>query len=426
MRKTIGVIILLLMLIASAVGSLLYLTKYESQPFRSRFFSRIFVEKELVTPFVASPTPKVLPLEKYTIPNLQDYPYQTSAIFLTKLTAEEKEFNSYLFSYQTMGKTMTGTANVPHVANQFQENLPVIILVRGYATPEQYYPGFGTRNVASTFARQGYVTLAPDFFNFGESDPEPEDGWEARFIKPINVIELIKTVQKNPKVTFQLADQTENNQVPITLNPEKIGMWGHSNGGQISISVLEILSEPVPTTVWAPVTAPFPYSILYFTDTLADEGKEARNWMAIFEKDYDVFEFTITQHLNKLVAPLQIHHGSRDKDALQEWSDAFVSKIKQENERRKKLKTKEATKLSAELEAGLEETGLEEAGLEETGLEETGLELDKEVVKQQRLANPIECLYFVYPQADHDLQPADNWQNAINRDIEFFKEYLEV
>lgn len=406
MRKTIGVIILFLTLLTSALGSYLYFTKYDLQIFFSRFASRISLNKELTSPFIASPTPKILPLEKYSISNLKNYPFQTNEITLIELVNENEEFSTYLFSYKTMDKTMTGSAHIPSQLATDQKSFPVIIMVRGYATPDQYYPGFGTKNAAEVFAKNGYITLAPDFFGFGNSDPEPEDSWEARFIKPINVLELIKTIQKSPKISFSIPDQMNDNQPEINLNPKKIGMWGHSNGGQISISVLQALSESIPTTVWAPVTAPFPYSILYFTATNEDEGKEARKWLAMFEDDYDVFEFSITQHLKKLTSPLQIHHGGRDKDALQEWSDNFATKLEQENQRRKKLNNEEPTKLSANLEA------------------QQNLDEKTENISTINFTKPIDFYYFIYPQADHNLQPAENWQKAINRDLEFFKKYL--
>lgn len=411
MRKTIGSLILLLTLIASAIGSYLYFTDYHYQSLLNNFVSKLPLNKELTSPFIASPTPKPLPLQQYSIPNLQHYPYQADEIILTELINQSEDLNSYLFRYQTMGKTMTGTANLPANINH-QDELPVIIMVRGYAEPEQYYPGFGTKNAAAIFARNGYVTLAPNFFNFGGSDPEPENSWEARFIKPINIIELIKTIQQNPEIFLELAEDESNVEQynTIKLNSEKIGLWGHSNGGQISISVLEILSEPIPATIWAPVTAPFPYSILFFTRTSTDEGKEARAWLAKFEQEYDVFDFSITQHLDKLSGPLQIHHGGLDKDALLEWSDDFIVKLEQENQRREKFTADTLLKsLTEEQEATTAETSQK---IEVTGVENS------------TLPSPIEFFYFVYPQADHNLQPAANWEKAINRDLNFFEQYL--
>lgn len=340
---------------------------------------------ELISPWVENPLEHKHPLTRYTINNLKNYQYQPSKVLLSKEVESNETYTSFLFSFTTMNKTMTGFANIPEACKA--KTCPVILLIRGYASKEQYYPGFGTKNAAKSFAENQYITLAPDFFGFAEADPEPEDSWEARFIKPINVIELIKTIQNNPIIFSDISSNDQNDSIAntpdhsttqfATIDKNKIGIWAHSNGGQITLSVLEILNEPIHASLWAPVTAPFPYSILYFTRTDEDEGKEGRAWLAIFEKDYDVFEFSITQHLDSLIGPIQIHQGSQDKDAPQEWTNSFVEMIKKENMRR------------------------------------------ADENKEEKL---IEYQYFVYPDADHNLLPIHNWQLAIQRDLTFFND----
>lgn len=379
----------------------------QQHPNQNLFSLLSYSPSQLISPLTSTiePTPKPLPLNQYSIPNLKEYPFESSKILVTQVVEEQETFTTYLFSYQTMGKTMTGSANIPQECIE-KTSCPVVVLVRGYATPEQYSPGFGTRNAAAVFANNGYITLAPDFFGFANSDPEPEDPWEARFIKPINVIELIHSIKDNPnlQISPSVASSTDNSSAEdltntidltnfVTANPSQINIWAHSNGGQITLSVMQVMEESIPATLWAPVTAPFPYSILFFTRTSADEGKEARAWLAMFERDYDVLDFTITQHLDKLTGPIQIHHGSRDPDALQAWSDSLIRKIELENERREKIE-----EVDLELEAGSQ------------------LEINSN-------QEPVEFEYYVYPQADHNLQPSENWNQAIARDLEFFAQY---
>jgi len=410
-KKKLSWLVLFFLVIAStAIGTYFFLRN--QQPMRIGLHS----------PFAPNSTIKPLPLNEYSLSNLKSYDYQFSQLELTQAITQTDDFYTYLFSYQTMGKNMTGVINIPSQAkadNYSQKEFPVIIMVRGYATKEQYYPGFGTNHAAQTLAKNGYITIAPDFFGFGESDSEPEDSWEARFIKPINIIELIYTIKQNPIINiatnFTNSTTADNNQQPIaspiTLNPDQIGLWGHSNGGQITLSVLEILSQPIPATIWAPMTAPFPYSILFFTDTNPDEGKESRAWLAMFERDYDVFDFSITQHLNQLAGPLQIHHGSEDEAALQIWSNNFTEKIELENENRK--------------------NSLQEAKNQPEATVTTQLKTDSNENFLQNLVSfsqptaMIEYFYYTYMGADHNLQPAENWNAAITRDLNFFDKYLQ-
>lgn len=328
---------------------------------------------------------KELPLLQYGIPNLSTKEFTAEQpIKIEKIISQDLTENTYvlLFTYLSQGKKISGALNLK--VDESRQNKPVIIMLRGWAPLESYYSGMGTKNAATIFAQNDYLTLAPDFLGYGESDPEPSDTWEARFIKVVNVIDLLRTIQKFPKLDLSQLEgfPIEN----ISIDPEKIGLWGHSNGGQIAVSTLEVLGSNLPTTLWAPVLAPFPYSILYFTDENQDEGKEARAYLALFEKDYDVFDFSITQHLDRLQGPLQIQHGTNDDSALVTWSEEFLQKIDLENDRRQAINASQSATSSTQLQE-------------------------------------IEVDFYKYAGANHNIQP--NWNQAVERDLEFFAKNLK-
>ncbi|MBP7768573.1 hypothetical protein KA082_01935, partial [Candidatus Woesebacteria bacterium] len=161
-----------------------------------------------------------------------------------------------------------------------------------------------------------------------------------------------------------------------------------SNGGQIAFSTLVISKQSIPTSFWAPVTAPFPYSIMYFSDEDKDEGKGMRIWVSQLEKLYELREFSFTQYLDGLAGPFILHHGTNDEAAPKIWSDEFLLKVDAQNKER------------AEIAASSEST------------------------TSTRLLTPVDYTYYQYPGADHNMQPAANWQQASTRDIEFFKKEL--
>lgn len=342
------------------------------------------------------PSPTPLPLLKYTIGNLKNYDYQASDIIVEDLISENEKYSAYLFSYTSQGKKITGQLNLPN--GQIKG---VIVMIRGYVPAEIYTTGVGTRSAAGVLASNGYLTLAPDFLGFGGSDSEPEDSWEARFIKPINVIELIKSIQNSQLNDPDQILQSKNSDTSF-LNiklknlqlTDKVGIWSHSNGGQIALTVLEILSQPIPTTLWAPVSAPFPYSVMFYSDEVGDEGKAMRKWVSIFEDDYDVFDFSLTQHLDLLTGPLLLHHGTIDDAAPVAWSDEFQDKIDLENDRRQDL------------------------------IDQLEVATDSGIIEQieQQILDPIDLTYYSYSGADHNMSPV--WDTVIARDIEFFDKYL--
>jgi pimeloyl-ACP methyl ester carboxylesterase len=345
---------------------------------------------DLLSPFVPQPSQKSLPLLRYTIPALTTQTYTAAGpLLLTKTltpaaisSASSKStnnFTSYLFQFTTTGKKMTGLLNLPTTPAP-AGGYPVLIMIRGYVPPDIYQPGVGTKNAAEFFAAHGFATLAPDFLGYGGSDPDVTDNWESRFIKPTQVIELIKTIQTYPSLT------TPDAAVTVQLNPSKLGIWAHSNGGQIGLTALEILQQPIPATFWAPVTAPFPYSLLYFSDEETDEGKLTRKGIAEFEKDYDAFDFSLSQHLNQLHGEFNLHHGTADDAALKAWSDEFLVKVKKVN----------AERLTA----------------------------SKQATESATKNDPITFNYYVYPGANHNLQPG--WDTAIQRDLEFFDKQFKL
>lgn len=219
----------------------------------------------------ATPSPQPTPLTKYTIQNLSES-YKTlkpSEITIGETIKETDKFTSKKFYFYVDNKKVSGLINLPSQST-VHGSPATIIMIRGYVDPKIYYTGLGTKNAAEFFASNGFITIAPDFLGYGESDKEASDIFESRFQTYTTVLTLLKSVTHTP-----------------------IYIWAHSNGGQIALTILEItgLSNPNligATVLWAPVTKPFPYSILYYTDDAEDRGKFLRNKLNQFENLYDV------------------------------------------------------------------------------------------------------------------------------------------
>ncbi len=355
------------------------------------FFGYQYLQEKLnlVSPLVLfeRTKDKELPLLKYKIDELDKFNLAESEIKIIKKISENDDFIGYQFSFMTQGSSMSGKLNLP---KKYQDQ-KIILMIRGYVPPEIFQSGVGTQAAAEVFVKEGFITVAPDFLGFGESSPDYLDSWEGRFVKPVQMMELIRNLEKvnfsQTVCLFNAIDGGDSCNEQKTKS--KIGIWAHSNGGQIALTTLEGFKVSYPTTLWAPVTAPFPYSVLFFSDEVADEGKASRSWVNIFEKDYDVFDFSLTKHLDRLRGPLQIHHGTADEAALLSWSLEFADKLDVENERRNRqiLANKEATSGA-----------------------------------QQEVLEPIEYELLQYEGADHNLRPS--WSSVVARDVVFFKQHL--
>jgi len=309
-----------------------------------------FFNKPQGVPFMPKSTDKTL--EKYTIANLSKTQIQPGILNIKNVIKEEKTYSSYLFEFafnpnfdMNLTKKTTGQINIPKELNKF----PLILMLRGYIDQKRYITGDGTRNAAAFFAKEGFITIAPDFLGYGGSDEDAQNIFEARFQAYVATLSLIKSLD----------------QIGAWDN-ENIFIWGHSNGGQIALTILELTEANYATALWAPVSKPFPYSVLYYTDASEDRGKLIRSELAKFEKDYDPDHYSLDLYLDKIRAPLQIHQGGNDAAVPQSWSDNLVFSLKK---------------------------------------------LKKDIT------------YRVYPNADHNMRP--DWNKVVSTDLTFFKKYLK-
>ncbi|MBI2327999.1 dienelactone hydrolase family protein [Candidatus Curtissbacteria bacterium] len=298
---------------------------------------------------------KEKPLDKYSFENLASTTFKPSQITFGKVIKDEIDFTSIMFYFFVDNKKVSGLANIPKKEGSF----PIIVMFRGYVPQETYQTGIGTEHSGEVFAQNGLITLAPDFLGFGESDKPSENSIEERFQTYSTALTLLESI-KNLNQALETNDSLARGQT------DKIGIWGHSNGGQIAISTLEITGKSYPTILWAPVSKPFPYSILYFTDEFDDHGKALRKIVADFEKDYDIEKYSPTNFFGKIDSPIQLHQGSQDEAVPQKWSDQLKDNLEK---------------------------------------------LDKSVE------------YFVYPQEDHNFAKG-SWPTVIQRSINFYKEQL--
>lgn len=278
------------------------------------FFSRYYYLPKAPENPVLQIKPR--PLDKYTIEALSAKNIPSVKIELGEVLKEEEDFTSYLFSFSfdptlegKSEKKVTGLINLP-AGRQVSQKFPVIVMFRGFVDQEIYKTGDGTRRAAEFFAKNGFVTIAPDFLGYGGSDKESENIFETRFQTYTTALVLLNSLSSLGNL----------------INSD-IFIWGHSNGGQIALTVLEITGKAYPTVLWAPVSKPFPYSILYYTDEAEDKGKLIRRELAAFEETYDVELYSLTNYLDRIKAPLQIHQGTADDAIPIDWTNNLSEKL---------------------------------------------------------------------------------------------------
>ena len=255
--------------------------------------------------------------DKYSFEALRNKSFGASEIILGNAIKEDADFKSQVFYFNVDGKRVSGLINLPIKPGRY----PVVVMLRGYVDKEIYTTGIGTSHMAEFLAKSGFITLAPDFLGYGESDNPSDESIEERFQTYTTGLTLINSLKN-------LGSVLASNSLGVEADVDKVGIWGHSNGGQIALSILEITGSNLPAVLWAPVSKPFPYSILYYTDDFDDHGKMLRKVVSDFERDYDSEKYSVTNYLDWINSSIQIHQGTEDDAVPVKWSDQLALELK--------------------------------------------------------------------------------------------------
>lgn len=314
---------------------------------------------------IGTGTPPAKPLLAYAFENLKKTKFPASKIIMGPIVDTSPDSQSQMFYFfvpQSPGSSVTkkvsGLINIP----QKPGNYPVIVMFRGYAPRETYKSGIGTQPSALVLAKNGFITLAPDFLGFGESASPSADPFEERFQTYTTGLTLLSSLS----ALNEGLDASYSGKMTANLN--KIGLWGHSNGGHIALSVLAISGVSYPTVLWAPVSKSFPYSILYYTDEYDDQGKALRKVLSNFENNYDTEMFSPPRYYPDIKSPIQIHQGMKDEEVPVWWSDELAETLKKNN---------------------------------------------------------VDVTYLTYPDADHNLLPG-GWTSAVQNEMSFYHKYFDT
>lgn len=271
-------------------------------------------------------------------------------------------YEQYVASYQSDGLKIYGLLTIP-TGTPPEGGWPAIIFNHGYIPPEQYRTTQRYEAYVNGFARQGFVVFKPDFRGHGDSEGEPQgayysDGYIA------DVMNALASVRQMPEV-----------------NPQRVGMWGHSMGGHLTLRAMVISKDVKAGVIWAGVVGSY-QDMMY-------NWRRSRPWQPSPQEQQlrerrpgrqsliDQFggpdanaafwdSISPIKFVSDISGPVQIHHGTADGEVPWEFSQSL-------------------------------EDVLETAG------------------------KPVEL--YLYQGADHNLSGAA-FSPALNRSVEFFKANL--
>ncbi len=242
-------------------------------------------------------------------------------------------YTRYLIQYPSDGLTITGIMQIPV---QGHAPFPVIVMNHGFFLRSSYVSGDGTWRAAEYLNQHGYLTLASDYRSWGKSDAGPSMFYSGLAIDVVNLINAIPSIPQ--------------------ADPNRVGMWGHSMGGGVTMKVLEIDSHVKAAVLYSTVSADDADIIVRWGpgcigDIAAGELRYGCNSSDVVPLDLpsnliNAYQEATTNpvilhqtsslyHLDHVTAPIEINFGTADGKVLSgtppEWSKKLYQALKDAN-----------------------------------------------------------------------------------------------
>jgi len=255
------------------------------------------------TPTRHPPTPTNTPNPRlsYYIARLRKQMYGGGTVKITGDIAENEDYAGFYISYPSGRLTITGYMYVPQGSGPF----PVVVLNHCYYDSELYFTGTGTQREADYLARHGYLTVAPDYRNYGESSAGDSLLRVGYMQDVLNLVNSVRTIDK--------------------ADPSRIGMWGHSMGGGIAIKACVVSNQIKAVALFGSVGADEKDNYYW------DGATRSRVHQIFGLPEQNPGPYYRLSPINYLGAapPMSIHHGEADDVVPIEFSEKLYKNMQE-------------------------------------------------------------------------------------------------
>jgi dienelactone hydrolase len=255
------------------------------------------------------PTP--FPFAEMTIPYLRSRTYEGRLGELEKLS-DNGSYTTYLTSYNSEGLKINGLLTIPtgQQPSGWPDNVkpwPAIVFVHGYIPPTQYQTLEKYTDYVDYLAGNGFVVFKIDLRGHGESEGQPGGG----YFSSDYIVDTLNAYAALQNTSF--------------VDPNAIGLWGHSMAGNIVLRSLAVKPTIPAAVIWAGAVYSYEDQRKYGlndqsyrpTGTVQTQQNRRRE---LYEKvgspsATSAFWRAVapTNYLNDLKGAIEIHHAEDDE-----------------------------------------------------------------------------------------------------------------
>lgn len=260
--------------------------------------------------------------EELTIDYLRDLEITGSEITIERELPANFYYRRQIVSYISEGNKIYGLLMIPYI-EQPESGYKAIVFNHGYIPPEYYRTELRYEAYVDYLARSGFVVFKIDYRGHGQSEGEPSGS----YFSPGYTIDSIAALK-----SLQTLDY---------VDPRGIGMWGHSMAGNLTLRAMLIEPDFKAGVIWAGAVYSYDDFAEYGIDDntyrppATPEGEDRpRRSRQIFEiygrpgSGHPYWEaVSLTENLEYLNSPLQIHHSVDDPVVSIQYSQGLAKAL---------------------------------------------------------------------------------------------------
>jgi uncharacterized protein len=268
------------------------------------------------TPVPASPTPTLFPM---MIEAQRLTPHPGSPITIVRELERGANYSRYYAYYLSDGLKIYALLTIPD-GEMPPGGWPAIVFNHGYIPPEIYKTTERYIAYVDQLARAGYIVFRIDYRGHDQSEGKALGAYgDPGYLS--DVLNAVSSLQQFPQA-----------------NPQKIGMWGHSMGGYLTLRAMTISPDIKAGVIWAGVVGSYPDMIYHWrrgpgpTPTPQPTSRRWRDaWITEFGTPEQNPQFwaavSANSYLGDLSGPLQLHHGTADEEVPLQFSETLASEL---------------------------------------------------------------------------------------------------
>ena len=255
------------------------------------------------------------------IEEMRERDYPGSDVVIQEKLPDGNGFERYIASYISDGNSINGLLAIPK-GEPPDGGWPAILFNHGYIRPEEYRREQKYVAYLAGFASEGYVVFMSDYRGHQDSEGQPLGAYFS------------------PAYTTDVLNAYESIKNYTSVNPDKVGMWGHSMGGHIVLRSMVVNSDIKAGVIWGGVVASYQDMVTSWNRRRPwipseRENMSNRPGRGNLEEEYGDITTNLDfwrsispiYYVEDVSGPLQIHHGLSDDTVPWQFSESLYNAL---------------------------------------------------------------------------------------------------